>query len=119
MTMICLDSPHYQTNAPELTFKGENNVTISMPKQSSAIKQKVWRALEVEAVFEQLVSSTEGLISIESEQCLIRYGPDYLRPPKKQSSLKRFLRYFHNTLIHALLAASIVTALLVDWIEAA
>ena len=60
----------------------------------------------------------EGLSNAEVQRRLGTYGPNRLTPPKKASSLLRFLRQFDNILIYVLIVAGIVTLLLAHWIDA-
>ncbi len=77
-----------------------------------------WHASEITDVFEQIESQPEGLTIEEVEKRLSRYGKNKLHPPKKQSSVIRFLLQFHNVLIYVLLAAGIITAFLSHWVDA-
>ena len=43
-----------------------------------------WHALEADEVLGRLASSSEGLSQAEAEQRLQRYGPNRLRPAKRQ-----------------------------------
>ncbi|MDQ2694284.1 MAG: HAD-IC family P-type ATPase, partial [Pseudomonadota bacterium] len=72
-----------------------------------------------EAVLDALDSRPGGLGQPEAGQRLARYGPNRLRPPKRQGPVARFLLQFHNVLIYVLLAATAVTLALGHWVDAA
>ncbi|MCG2634432.1 MAG: cation-transporting P-type ATPase [Gammaproteobacteria bacterium] len=76
-----------------------------------------WHALEVDTIFQQLSSSTEGLSQPLAEQLLQKLGPNRLSPAKKKGPLARLLAQFHNVLIYVLLGAGAVTALLGHWVD--
>ena len=54
-----------------------------------------WHALEPEAVFNQLTSSTEGLDQAEAEKRIAHYGLNRLRPAGKQSSWVLLVNQFN------------------------
>ncbi|GJL59804.1 MAG: cation-transporting P-type ATPase [Nitrospirales bacterium] len=76
-----------------------------------------WHDLEGDAVLKAVVSQLGGLTQDVAAQRLALYGPNRLRPPKKQSSWQRFLSQFHNILIYILLGAGVVTAMLGHWVD--
>lgn len=67
-----------------------------------------WYQLGVEQVFELLATDSNGLTTPEAKARLEKYGYNELKV-KKQSSLIRFLRQFHNALLYVLIVAAIVT----------
>lgn len=76
-----------------------------------------WHALDIDAIFQQLCSSSEGLAQALAEDRLQKLGPNRLSPAKKKGPLARFLAQFHNVLIYVLLGAGVVTALLGHWVD--
>lgn len=66
-------------------------------------------ALSIEDTYKALQSSEHGLTEQEAASRLQHYGRNRLRPPKKQSTVKRFLSQFNNVLIYALLVSSCIT----------
>jgi magnesium-transporting ATPase (P-type) len=50
---------------------------------------------------------------------LTRFGRNVLPPARRHSSFIRFLLQFHHPLIYVLLAATVITALLNEWVDAA
>lgn len=85
----------------------------SIPKFASS----PWHAQATDAVFHTINSSVDGLTTEQAEQRLQKFGPNRLRPVKKQGPLLRFLLQFHNVLIYVLLVAGLVTALLQHWVD--
>jgi magnesium-transporting ATPase (P-type) len=68
-------------------------------------------------VLKQLDSHPEGLASVEAERRLERYGPNRLSERRGRGPLLRFALQFHNVLIYVLLAAALVTAALLHWVD--
>lgn len=76
-----------------------------------------WYQLSAERVFEALEVGDSGLTSSEAKARLGKYGYNELKF-RKESTLIRFLRQFHNPLIYVLLAAAFICSLLsVVWGE--
>jgi cation-transporting ATPase F len=59
-----------------------------------------------------------GLTSAEAAQRLQRFGPNALRRFKRHGPLTRFLFQFHHPLIDVLLAATAITGLLGEFVDA-
>ncbi len=74
-------------------------------------------ALPTAQVLAQLASTPAGLAATEAAARLATDGPNRLPEPPPPSLVIRFLRQFRNLLIYVLLAASVVTALLGEWID--
>ena len=72
---------------------------------------KRWYQLPLEQVFHELQTKGIGLTSLEARTRLQEYGYNELEF-KKPSTLKRFLRQFHNSLVYILIAASLITGIL-------
>ena len=81
-------------------------------------KERAYHSEELEQLFMLFEVTKEGLSNAEVQRRLGTYGPNRLTPPKKASSLLRFLRQFDNILIYVLIVAGIVTLLLAHWIDA-
>jgi magnesium-transporting ATPase (P-type) len=62
--------------------------------------------------------ATKGLTSDEAAQRLERFGPNVLPKFRRHGPLVRFLFQFHHPLIYVLLAATVITALLGEWVDA-
>ena len=74
--------------------------------------------MPVQEVLERLQSTREGLDTAETEKRLQELGPNKLPEVRKRGPVQRFLLQFHNVLIYVLLAATLVTSLLQQWIDA-
>jgi magnesium-transporting ATPase (P-type) len=61
----------------------------------------------------------KGLTSNEAATRLARFGPNLLPKFRRHGPLIRFLFQFHHPLIYVLLAATVVTMLLGEWVDAA
>jgi cation-transporting ATPase F len=62
--------------------------------------------------------TTKGLTSDEAARRLERFGPNVLPKFSRHGPLLRFLLQFHHPLIYVLLAATVITALLGEWVDA-
>lgn len=62
--------------------------------------------------------AAKGLTSDEAAKRLERFGPNVLPKFRRHGPLIRFLLQFHHPLIYVLLAATIVTAFLGEWVDA-
>jgi len=60
----------------------------------------------------------KGLSSEETARRLERFGPNVLPKFRRHGPLIRFLFQFHHPLIYVLLAATVVTAFLGEWVDA-
>ncbi len=71
-----------------------------------------WHALPVAAALDAMSSGPEGLATPEAAKRLDLLGPNALPTAKQPSPLQRMLAQFDNLLIHVLLLAAVVTAIL-------
>jgi cation-transporting ATPase F len=62
--------------------------------------------------------AAKGLSSEEAAVRLERFGPNVLPKFQRHGPLLRFLFQFHHPLIYVLLAATVITALLGEWVDA-
>ncbi len=77
-----------------------------------------WHTLESEKIIELFESDeNDGLGSLNIKHREEFFGKNVLENKKRDSNLKKFFMQFHNALIYILLGASIVTALLGEWID--
>ena len=61
--------------------------------------------------------ASRGLTQDEASRRLQRYGPNLLPLIRQHGPLIQFLLQFHHPLIYILLAATIITALLGEWVD--
>jgi len=64
----------------------------------------------VEAVFQEVGSSAEGLTSAQAEERLLKNGKNKLAEAKKDSMLKRFFNQMKDPMIIILLVAAVISA---------
>ncbi|MDD2448988.1 MAG: cation-transporting P-type ATPase [Sulfurimonas sp.] len=75
-----------------------------------------WHSLETQKIIELFEShEKDGLGSLKDKETF--FGKNKLEQKKQESNLKRFFMQFHNALIYILLGASLVTALLHEWVD--
>ncbi len=80
---------------------------------------EVWHALEASEVVHALQTSpTRGLTTEEVARRVIEYGPNELVEPPRPTLWRMVLEQFNNFIVTVLIVASIVSALLGDYIEA-
>jgi len=91
--------------------------TSTMSAPNPANHPAVWHSLASDDCLRRLDSSVHGLASAEAARRLAEHGPNRLPPPARRSAFVRFLLQFHNLLIHVLLAAGVITALLGYWVD--
>jgi Ca2+-transporting ATPase len=74
--------------------------------------------MEIKEVLSSLDSTLEGLSQQEIKARLEKVGPNELTEKEKISALKIFIGQFKNFLIIILLAATVVSAFIGEWLEA-
>jgi Ca2+-transporting ATPase len=80
---------------------------------------RLWHYLSVEDILDQLETGLEkGLTATEVERRRSTYGTNILTAKKRQSRIVQFLLQFHQPLIYILLTASLIAALLHEWVDA-
>ncbi|GAB3200929.1 Ca2+-transporting ATPase [Pontibacter aydingkolensis] len=83
------------------------------------IKDKSWHSLSTDKVKEALdVPAEKGLSSAEAAARLEKYGRNELTPRQQQNAFIRFLLQFHQPLIYILLAATVITIFLGEYLDA-
>jgi len=79
----------------------------------------LWHNLSAEDVLAQLETDLKkGLAAAEIEHRRSVYGSNVLTAKKQQSAIIKFWLQFHQPLIYILLAASLIAALLHEWVDA-
>jgi cation-transporting P-type ATPase F len=79
-----------------------------------------WHSLEANEAARLLdVDPDKGLSGQEAANRLAEWGPNAITPKRKQSALVRFMLQFHQPLIYILLAATVVTIFLNEYLDAA
>ncbi|MEM2356180.1 MAG: cation-transporting P-type ATPase, partial [Candidatus Bathyarchaeia archaeon] len=77
-----------------------------------------WHSLNIEEVLKRLNSSINGLTEEEAKKRLMQYGFNELEKPKKISPLKILGEQFTNILIIILLAATVLSFIVGEIIDA-
>ncbi len=80
--------------------------------------QKPWHALKVKQVLRDLEIGDEGLTSEEAARRLIRYGPNQLAEAPRPGFWITLWNQLNNFVVILLIAASIISALLGEWVDA-
>jgi P-type Ca2+ transporter type 2C len=82
------------------------------------VKSRLWHNMAEEDLIRELSTSLDsGLSSDDIEEKRNLYGWNLLPERKSVPSWRRFLNQFDNVLIYVLLASSLVTAYLQDWLD--
>jgi Ca2+-transporting ATPase len=81
--------------------------------------QTEWHALEAEAVLDHLKVEHGGLSSTQAGQRLEQYGPNQLREAPRTTFLQTLWEQLNNFVVILLIVASLISALLGDYVEAA
>ncbi len=88
--------------------------------ETAALSQEPWHALPAEETAKRLeVDVSAGLASDEVTQRRKRYGLNQITPGKGVPAWLHFLLQFHQPLVYILLAATVTTLFLQEWIDAA
>ena len=78
-----------------------------------------WHSLALEDVLCKLEVPEQGLTAAEAARRLERFGPNELREKPRPTFLQLVLAQFNNFIVILLIIASLVSAILGDWLEAA
>jgi len=80
--------------------------------------ERLWHHLTVDETLKELDANPEGLSRTEAAERLTRYGPNTLQETKGISPWEIFLAQFKNFLIILLLAATVISLLLGETLDA-
>ena len=83
------------------------------------IKNEAWHALPAKEVLERLGAQDEGLTSEEAEKRLSQYGQNQLQEAPRPTFWHMLWEQLNNFVVIMLIVASIVSAILGDYVEAA
>lgn len=78
-----------------------------------------WHAQRIEEVLAALETAATGFSDEEASRRLARYGPNRLPPPQRASAFRILLDQFRSVVVLLLIAATAVSLLLGDAVEAA
>jgi calcium-translocating P-type ATPase len=93
--------------------------TPEVSRPNDDLESARWHALDIDTVYQRLHTDHEGLTSAEANARLDRYGPNELEDDPPPSAMMVLLRQFTSPLIYILLAATVVTVLLGEYLDAA
>ena len=83
------------------------------------IHQHEWHALEAKEVLNHLKVQGNGLTSEEAKRRLEQYGPNQLKEAERPTFLQMLWEQLNNFVVILLIVASVISALLGDYVEAA
>jgi P-type Ca2+ transporter type 2C len=89
-----------------------------MPHQDASSTKQEWHALAAEEVLNHLKVQDNGLTSEEAKKRLEHYGPNQLEEAPRPTFLRMLWEQLNNFVVILLIIASIISALLGDYIEA-
>jgi Ca2+-transporting ATPase len=81
-------------------------------------KSEPWHALTTEEVLEHLKVRENGLSDTEATERMAQYGPNQLTEAPRPGFLRLLWEQFNNFIVMLLIVASIVSALLGEWVDA-
>ena len=90
-----------------------------MTEESEVTKQQEWHALGAEEVLKHLKVQEQGLSSEEAKTRLEHYGPNQLKEASRPTFLQTLWEQLNNFVVILLIIASVISALLGDYVEAA
>jgi len=90
-----------------------------MTHESEDTKQQEWHALKAEEVLKHLKVRDQGLSSEDAKKRLEQYGPNQLKEAPRPSFLQTLWEQLNNFVVILLIIASVISALLGDYVEAA
>lgn len=91
----------------------EKNNTVGTPHEHE------WHALETKAVLDHLKVQDNGLTTEEARKRLEYYGPNQLKEAPRPTFLQMLWEQLNNFVVILLIIASVISALLGDYVEAA
>ena len=98
----------------------EKNGKVESPDTASQrAMQREWHALKAEEVLHHLEVQGNGLTSDEAKRRLEQYGPNQLKEAPRPTFLQMLWEQLNNFVVILLIVASVISALLGDYVEAA
>ncbi|HUM28315.1 MAG TPA: HAD-IC family P-type ATPase, partial [Anaerolineales bacterium] len=86
--------------------------------KEGASPDMAWHALGAEQVLRDLKVHEEGLTTVEAEKRIEHYGPNQLREAPRPGFLAMLWDQLNNFVVILLIVASVISALLGDYVEA-
>ena len=94
----------------------EKNGKVESP---AAMMRQEWHALKAEEVLHHLEVQGNGQTSEEARRRLQHYGPNQLKEAPRPTFLQMLWEQLNNFVVILLIVASLISALLGDYVEAA
>ena len=94
-------------------------MTLEKNGKAGAPHEHEWHALEAKAVLDHLQVQGNGLTWEEAKRRLEQYGPNQLKEAPRPSFLQTLWEQLNNFVVILLIIASVISALLGDYVEAA
>ena len=89
-----------------------------MALEDQPIKQQEWHALKAEDVLRNLEVQAKGLTTEEAQKRLEQYGPNQLQEAPRATFWEMLWEQLNNFVVILLIVASVISALLGDYVEA-
>ncbi len=81
-------------------------------------ERRNWFVLEEREVLEKIGANLQtGLTAEEAQKRKAKYGANLIPKRKRKTPLELFLQQFNQPLVYILLVASVITALLNEWVD--
>jgi Ca2+-transporting ATPase len=90
-----------------------------MTRANEDPKQHEWHALKAEDVLKHLEVQDRGITTEEAKKRLEHYGPNQLKEAPRPTFLQMLWEQLNNFVVILLIIASVISALLGDYVEAA
>ncbi|MFQ3608600.1 MAG: cation-transporting P-type ATPase [Chloroherpetonaceae bacterium] len=88
--------------------------------EATILEKENWFALEEAEVVEKTGANLqEGLTTQEAQKRKAKYGANVIPKRKRKTPIELFLQQFNQPLVYILLVASVITALLNEWVDSA
>ena len=100
-----------------MTLENNGSVKVSHEDLQHAPQQE-WHALKAEEVLGHLKVRGNGLTSEEAKKRLEHYGPNQLKEAPRSTFLQMLWEQLNNFVVILLIVASVISALLGDYVEA-
>src|SRR5215216_5974010 len=91
---------------------------MSLENNGNVVHEHEWHALDAQEVLSHLKVRGNGLTSEEAKKRLEHYGPNQLKEATRPTFLQMLREQLNNFVVILLIVASVVSALLGDYVEA-
>jgi len=99
--------------------ESKSDPLTSSPEPDSSTPSPVWHMLQPTQLFNQLGTDPQkGLDSTEAEKRLEQYGPNELQEADRTTFLQMILDQLNNFIVIVLIASSLISGMMGDYIEA-